>query len=87
MIYIYTHSITQRLQYTLDVLIKNILQTEYTIVDKATFVKIEGQPKFNYSSEALAADFSIHPHTLLFEESIEEQDIAVTHRKGVPFSL
>ncbi len=85
MIYIYTHSVTQRLQYTLDVLFKTILQTEYTIVDKSTFEQIEGQPKINYSFETLKADFSIHPHTLLFEESIEEQDIAVTHRKGVPF--
>jgi hypothetical protein len=83
-IFVYSYKKSQRLKYTLDVLLKNILQVEYKLVDKATFIATT-KPKINYSEEDLPATIWIKPHTLLFETDIDFQDIRVTHSKGIPY--
>ena len=84
MIPIYSHSLTERLRYTLDVLFKRILQVDYKWVDKASFEKAK-PPKINYSDTAIAGAIWIKPHSLLFETGITEQDIQVTYRKEIPY--
>jgi hypothetical protein len=73
------------LVYTLDVLIKNILQVDYLLVDKDTFIKETTYPKINYSDNKIKNSIWISAHNLLFEKNITRQDIAVTHLGGIPF--
>jgi len=85
MIYFYSKNQTARLKYTLDVLFKNILQVDYLIVDKETFIENNSYPKINYSDTQIEDSIWIQPHTLLFENNITKQDIAVTHVEEIPF--
>jgi hypothetical protein len=85
MIYIYSQNHSTRLVYTLDVLIKNILQVDYLLVDKDTFIKETTYPKINYSDNKIKNSIWISAHNLLFEKNITRQDIAVTHLGGIPF--
>ncbi len=85
MIYIYSNSITSRLEYTLEVVFKTILQVAYQLVDKESFNKETLHPKINYSQEKLANSIWMQPHSLLFETDIKPQDIAVSYQKEIPF--
>ena len=85
MIYIYSHTITSRLEYTLEVVFKAILQIDYKIVDKETFKESIEFPRINYSNEKLEDAIWMQPHSLLFETEIKPQDIAVTHKKKIPY--
>lgn len=85
MIFIYSHTLTARLEYTLSVLLKTILQVEYLFVDKETFTAESNLPKINYSDEELADCIWIKPHSLLFETNIHPQDIQVTYKKEIPY--
>ncbi len=85
MIYIYSHSVTNRLEYTLDIVFKTILQVEYQLVDKETFSLELVNPKINYSDEELPNSIWIKPHSLLFESNIHPQDIQVTYQKEIPY--
>lgn len=85
MIYIYSHTVTSRLEYTLEVLFKTILQVDFKIVERETFVENVVYPKINYSDEKIEDAIWIQPHSLLFETNISVQDIAVTHQKKTPY--
>lgn len=85
MIYIYSHTVTSRLEYTLEVLFKTILQVAYKLVDKDTFKENTEFPKINYSAEKLEGSIWMQPHSLLFETNSKTQDIAVTHQKEIPY--
>ena len=85
MIHIYSHTNTSRLQYTLEVLFKHILNVSFEVVDKAEFETITDVPKINYSSTQLPNSLWIKPHKLLFESSIQTQDTAVTHKEAIPY--
>lgn len=85
MIYIYAHKATNRLKYTLKVVLKTILQVDYKLVDKDTFLEDSEFPKINYSDEKIKNFIWIKPHSLLFEKDIKTQNIAVTHINEIPF--
>jgi len=85
MIYIYSHTTSSRLAYTLEVLFKTILQVEYKLVDKETFVENSNYPKINYSEEKIGDAIWIQPHSLLFETDIKPQEIAVTQKEEIPY--
>ena len=85
MIYIYSNNNSKRLQYTLDVIFKTILQVDFKWVAKEAFVAETKAPKINYSDEELSASIWIKPHELLFEKNIHPQNIQVTHKKEIPY--
>jgi len=85
MVYIYAEHITNRLQYTCEVLFKSVLDTDFKIVDQSTFEKIENQPRINYSSKIFENTINIIPHSLLFEENIVNQDIQVHWKNNIPY--
>ena len=85
MIYIYSHNNTPRLQYTLEVLFKRLLNVSFEVVDKIRFETITDFPKINYSDTKLPRSIWIKPHKLLFETHIKTQDVAVTHKGKTPY--
>lgn len=85
MIYVYSKSNTNRLNYTLNVFFKTILQVDFKLVDESTFIAESTYPKINYSDEEIKDCIWIKPHRLLFEKSIHPQDIQVTYKKEVPY--
>ena len=85
MIYIYSHNPTPRLQYTLEVLFKHLLNVSFEVVDKTQFETITDFPKINYSDTKLPQSIWVKPHKLLFETEIKTQDVAVTHKAKIPY--
>ncbi|MCF6167528.1 polysaccharide deacetylase family protein [Lutibacter sp.] len=85
MILVYCNHKSNRLTYTLNVIFKYILKIEYCIVDIDTFNQSTNQTKLNYSSLQLKNCISIRPHSLLFETSIEPQQIAINWIDNIPY--
>jgi len=86
MIYLYTEHITNRLQYTLDVLMNRVLMCEYRIITTAEeFRRIRNVPKINYSTVEFGDSLSIRPHGLLFDTGIKPVETAVSKHDGIPY--
>ena len=86
MIYIYAHTVTTRLDYTLKVIFNHILQVDFLIVDEDTFNNANSKhPKLNYSEEKLPDAIWIKPDSLLYEDTIKKQDIAVSFKENIPY--
>lgn len=75
MILIYTHEITNRINYTFHLLFERIMGIKYECTkDTEQFANFEG-PKFCYSNKDLFAEYKFWPvHELLFEQGIKKQD-------------
>ncbi|HET9055842.1 MAG TPA: polysaccharide deacetylase family protein [Chitinophagaceae bacterium] len=77
---------TERLFYITDLLLRQLacVQTEIT-TDKEVFKSYAG-PKINYSAERICVDeFNIKPHSLLFEEDIQQHAIECFNKNGLKF--
>ena len=85
MILVYTKHTSNRLSYTLDVLFKHILKTDYTIVTLEEFIVSKHKVKLNYSTERIDNCISIKPHSLLFQKEITPQLITVEWTKEIPY--
>ena len=85
MIIVYSENISNRLTYTLDVIFKNILKVDYSIVNYETFNNCTDQIKINYSNRTLINCISIKPHSILFEESLKKQHITVDWIDTIPY--
>ncbi len=84
MILVYSHKISNRLTYTLDVVFKYILGVPYYLtLNKEEFKKSE-LVKINYSDSKDLEGLNICPSKLLFEKNIKEQSIKVVHENEVP---
>lgn len=84
MILIHIPRITNRLGYTLNVLFHNILQAEYSFTTNADeFAKHEGA-KFAYGPERICQAPFFKASKLLFQTTIEEQDLSYFEYKGLP---
>ncbi len=73
---IFVPEITPRVQYIFDFLGKEILQQGFELTsDKQVFLQ-HNKPCINYSKERLGADdFFIESHSLLFQKTIDQQEI------------
>ncbi|MEO6960440.1 MAG: polysaccharide deacetylase family protein [Puia sp.] len=73
---LYSENTSQRLSYIIGLLGNEIFcEPLRHTTDKKTFLAETG-PRINYGSERLyPGEFSIHPHPLLFEQGIREQEI------------
>jgi len=84
MIYIYSNIVSPRLQYTCDVIFQFILKVDYSWIKKEEMLTLKEVPIINYSNEVFENSIGIKPHTILYENHIQEQKIAVTHLQGIP---
>ncbi len=75
MVLLYSHINSPRLQYVADFIFKELLGVEVSIVTDIDYFKNYNGVKINYSTDSFDDAFSIQPHTLLFENSIQPQII------------
>ncbi len=74
---VYVSAITNRLQYTFDLVLEDLVGTDYeftTDVDKFSF---HTGPKFNYSNKQIGEELFFYATELLFEKKIKRQDLSV----------
>lgn len=78
MLLIYTQQLTNRLQYTFDLMLNQLLGISYAITSDVEAFKNSPNPKLNYSLAPLTDELFITSVNLLFETKIEEQKIEVS---------
>jgi hypothetical protein len=75
-IQIYTEKVSNRLNYLCDVVFQYILRVPYKIIQSKHDIE-SAMPLINYSTTDIFNSLSMHPHNLLFEDDIKNQDIKV----------
>lgn len=70
MLLIYTHTITERLKYTLDIIFERILKTEFRLITNWKEFQESSDPKLVYANSKENVEIFIEPDTLLFENTI-----------------
>lgn len=86
MLLIYVPKLTNRLGYTINVVMRDILQTEFSITsDIGTFENYEG-PRISYGFQRVVEDDTpfFRSVNLLFETSIEEQEVRYFKQDDLP---
>ena len=84
MILVYTHKITSRTNYIFRHIFNNILQTEFKFTTKIEeFIAYNGA-KFSYAPQALANEFHITPHPILFQQGVRNQEIKFGFWEDLP---
>lgn len=74
MVYVYTHTVSDRLIYTADFIFKQVLQTDYKILREIT--KTTRQDVYiNYTDEAVDGYFNVKPVGLIDKIVLEQQNI------------
>lgn len=86
---IFVPRLTNRLGYTLKVLLRHILQLDFEITEDADFFLQEERPKMSYGDVRMDNAPWIKAHDLLFETSICEQEIQYAQYEGyeAPFAV
>ncbi len=79
-IQVYTEKASPRLDYSLDLVFKTILNCDYMLTDKPD----SDRPLINYSDNRSIGGIFIKPEGLLFQTGIKQQDIWVAHIDGLP---
>ena len=84
MLLIYSPDITNRLDYTINLIFEGVIKTEYKLTtDRKIFEDYKGQ-KINYSNSFIADAFNIFPFGLLSSYKIELQPIDVFKNELFP---
>lgn len=84
MLLIFTHKITNRLNYTAKQIFEKILGVEMGFTTKVEeFIKHNG-PKMTYSKQPLQNEFFVRSNDLLFEQGINDLEIKVSDWDGIP---
>jgi hypothetical protein len=82
MLLVYTPRFSYRLEYILDLFLKELLGTSYRIIhDEQEFLLHQG-PKFSYSDKPVGQEPFFYSTSLLFERGIRPQEIAVFDWEG-----
>ena len=96
---IYTSQITSRVQYTLHLIFKDVLQIEYQITDNKQEFLDSDLPKLNYSMQQFNNELFVESHGLLNQTEIIDQEINFskwdelpifflsTNKETIPFDL
>jgi hypothetical protein len=79
---LYSHINSPRLQYVANLIFKELLGTKISIVTDAVYFNNYDGVKINYSNESFDGVFSVQPHALLFENSIQQQPIECFELNG-----
>lgn len=80
MLLVYTQKVTERVRYTFELVLQQLLGIEYKLTDALEEWQAHLGPKMAYTEKPVEAPFWLAAHTLLFERGIKEQSIQV-----VPF--
>lgn len=84
MLLIYVQRLTNRLGYTINVVMKHLLKADFAITtSREDFDRYEG-PKFAYCDDAIEGSLWLQPVSLLFETSIQGQAVHCHDCEGVP---
>lgn len=75
MIIIYSKQITERLNYTLDLIFNSVLEVGFELTDDKELFLDSHFPKIKYSDEDFGDGLFLNPHKLLFETGISAQEI------------
>lgn len=84
MLLIYTHKITPRLNYVFKHFFSRILNIPITFTTKVNDFVAHNGPKITYSKSPLGTEFFIRSHDLLFEQGINDIDIAIYQWDDIP---
>lgn len=86
---IFVPRLTNRIGYTLKVLLRHILQLDFEITEDADFFLQEERPRLSYGDVRVGDAPWIKAHDLLFETTICEQEIQYAQYEGhdVPFAV
>ena len=85
MILIYTHHISPRVLYAMDVVFKTVLNTPYQIIDNKEEFRNSISSKIAYTKANEGFDVFIESNDLLFESDIRTKTIEVnTSNEGFP---
>lgn len=83
-LFVYTAKKSSRLQYTFDLMFRNLLGLEISYTDKADDFRNHVGPKLSYCDHQLADEPFFFASRILFEKGIEDQQINVFEWKGIP---
>lgn len=77
MIYIFTHKVTSRVRYAFNLIFKDVLKVDYTLVtSRDEFSELSGI-KIAYTINPIEGAFFIQSKSLLFEQGINDQEIKI----------
>jgi len=79
---IYSNIKSPRLEYILDFIFIEVLQSDYNLTSNFDHFKKSTSPKINYSNNTLEGTVQIKPHTLLYENTIDPQIISCFDWQG-----
>ena len=81
---VYTSAVLPRIKYTIGFIESIIGQEIFITTNNEEFIQSEGI-KINYSADKIADDeYRIHPHPLLFQDNITQQNITVNQCRNNP---
>lgn len=98
-IFIYTHKLTSRVQYTIQHIFENVLGISVVLSSKVEEFVAHNGPKFSYLKVPLGNEFCIKCHGLLLEQGINDLEIDVFEweqvkcffgngeKEGLPFDV
>ena len=82
---IYTSAVSLRFQYTIGFIESVIGQQIFITTNKEEYLSSDESFKINYSNEAIAdKEYHIHPHTLLFQDTIQSIPISIAACRNNP---
>ncbi len=84
MILVYTHRITPRLNYVFKQVFVRILQIPVSFTTSVEEFVAHNGPKFTYSKTPLGNEFFVRSHDLLFEQGVNDIDIALFKWDDIP---
>ncbi len=83
---LFAKNITNRLRYSCEFIGLELFNSPILVTDNVDEFKSYQGPRINYDfSPILDDEFRMHPHKLLFEESITAQTISCNEKKGIKF--
>ena len=74
---IYAPQLTNRLRYTMDLVIRDLVGIDYELTNDADRFGFYTKPKFNYSTKPFGEELFFYATDLLFEKKIRRQDLSV----------
>lgn len=83
MVLVYVENITPRVKYVFDLIFTDILKISYSITNIKNLFLSSQLIKFNYSKTRFKDELFVYSTDLLFQNSIEKQEIEVTEWQGL----
>ncbi|MFN8297914.1 MAG: polysaccharide deacetylase family protein [Chitinophagales bacterium] len=77
---IYAHARTNRVTYTFDLLLKDLLGLQYELTEDANVFTAHAGPKFSYAKEPVGNELFFRSFHLLFEEGVRHQPMSFVEK-------